>query len=324
VRHVAAVTLRTIPRAAALLPRAAGALPPRLRRRVAALAAAALLLAVAYVGWFRDSGLVSVERVTVTGLTTKNAERVRAALTEAARGMTTLHVRRGELEQAVAGYRVVNSIEVRPDFPHALSIRVIEQRPAALVASGGGRVPVAADGTILAGLPVERRLPVLSARGGSSDGRLTDYRALRALRVIGAAPVAIGDRVLRVDERRGEGVVVRLRRGPRLILGDLSRLRAKWAAATRVLADGEARGATYIDVRIPERPAAGGLAEDTIAPVAPAGTAPAAKEPQGAPPVQPAPETGTTPESSTPQAGARAPAAPGDGTSGGVPANPQP
>ena len=41
----------------------------------------------------------------------------------------------------------------------------------------------------------------------------------------------------------------------------------------RILADPEAAGASYIDVRLPGRPAAGGLPAETLAPVAPAGSA---------------------------------------------------
>ena len=65
-----------------------------------------------------------------------------------------------------------------------------------------------------------------------------------------------------------------LRDGPELIFGPATRLRAKWAAAARVLADLEARGASYVDLRIPSRPAVGGLAATTLTPVAPAGTPP--------------------------------------------------
>ena len=56
-----------------------------------------------------------------------------------------------------------------------------------------------------------------------------------------------------------------------------------------MLADPDAAGATYIDVRLPERPVAGGLPVETIEPVAPAGEV-------VAPPVEPAvPETATAP-----------------------------
>jgi cell division protein FtsQ len=47
--------------------------------------------------------------------------------------------------------------------------------------------------------------------------------------------------------------------GPDLIFGDASDARRKWLAAARVLADPSAAGAIYLDVRIPERVAAGGL-----------------------------------------------------------------
>jgi cell division protein FtsQ len=54
-------------------------------------------------------------------------------------------------------------------------------------------------------------------------------------------------------------VVAQLEDGTELVFGAPERLAAKWAAAARVLAAEDAEGATYVDVRIPERPVAGGL-----------------------------------------------------------------
>ena len=54
-----------------------------------------------------------------------------------------------------------------------------------------------------------------------------------------------------------------LKAGPELYFGDADRVTAKWAAAARVLADASSKGATYVDVRLPERPVAGGVAPDT-------------------------------------------------------------
>jgi cell division protein FtsQ len=51
---------------------------------------------------------------------------------------------------------------------------------------------------------------------------------------------------------------VDLQGGFRIEFGPRTRLHAKWAAALRVMADARAEGATYLDVRIPERPVAGG------------------------------------------------------------------
>src|ERR671916_2769923 len=95
-------------------------LPPRFRRRLTWLLAACLLLAAGYQFWLRDSSLVAVEEVSVTGLTTKDAPRLRAALASAARTMTTLHVEHSELERAVAAYPVVRDLQVHPDFPDKL------------------------------------------------------------------------------------------------------------------------------------------------------------------------------------------------------------
>ena len=96
-RAAATATLRTFPLAAeavhGALARARdwlGARSPQARRRMAAAALACFLLGALYLGWFRDSSFVRVEDVTVTGLTTPDAPRVRARLTAAARGMSTM------------------------------------------------------------------------------------------------------------------------------------------------------------------------------------------------------------------------------------------
>ena len=263
-RRIAQPAARRIAQTAA---RAFAALPPNLRRWLPIALAVLLVLAAGYRLWLRDSSFVSVEQVTVTGLTTKDAAQVRAQLVMAARTMTTLHVDEDELQQSIAAYPVVRGLEVSADFPHALEIHVVEHRPAAIV----GGLAVAGDGTILRGLPIEGKLPRIDARDDLEGDRLTARAALRGARVAGMAPAALRPRLERIDLRGGDGIVVELRDGPELIFGDTTQLRAKWVAATRVLADSDSQGATYIDVRLPERPVAGGLPVETIEPVAPAG-----------------------------------------------------
>jgi cell division protein FtsQ len=264
--------------AAALTRRRAPALPalsPRLKRRLAALLMLSLLLAGGYRFWLRDSSLVSVEKVKVSGLTTSDAQRVRMALTTSARGMTTLHVDHERLERAVEAYPVVRELKVTPELPHGLRVHVVEHVPAALAVSDAGQLPVAGDGTILRGLPVEGELPTVTVDGVLGGDHLRDADARAAAAVAGAAPAVLRKRMEQVERRAGEGLVAELADGPELIFGAASQLPAKWAAAARVLADPEARGASYIDLRIPGRPAAGGLPAETVTPVAPAGTPPA-------------------------------------------------
>lgn len=306
-------------------------LPLRMRRRVLAVLAVCLVLAAGFQFWLRDSPLVAVEDVKVTGLTTKDAARVRASLASAAHTMTTLHVEQADLERAIEAYPVVRALEVQADFPHGLEIHVIEHRPAALVEG----LPVAGDGTILRGLPVEGRLPEISARGKLDGDRLSDPAALHAARVAGGAPAPLRGRLERVVMRAEEGIVVELRDGPELIFGDARHVRAKWIAATRILADPEAAGASYIDVRLPGRPAAGGLSAATLAPVAPAGSEELAPPVDGAPTTPgvdpateglapPASETATPPAAQAPpQTAPAAPPAADPTGAGGVSSAPE-
>src|SRR5207244_3598756 len=76
-----------------------------------------------------------------------------------------------------------------------------------------------------------------------------------------------------------KGLVAYIRSGPEVILGPPVELGFKWTAAAAILADPTSRGASYIDVRLPDRPVAGGLviapppgAQTAIIPAQPAAT----------------------------------------------------
>ena len=260
-------------RGASAAVRTAFALSPRHQRRLGILVALAVLLGALYMLWLRDSGLVAVEKVEVTGVSGRDADRVRATLDTAARGMTTLHVDREALESAVEVFPVVERIEVEADFPSGLRIQVIQHSPVAILVSGDDRIPVAGDGSVLAGLPTEGSLPEIHTESAIPDRRLEPGAAFDSARVAAGAPGVLVERLQRVEYESERGLVVSIEEGPDLIFGGTDRLEAKWAAALRVLADPDAGGAEYVDVRIPERPAAGGLAVETVAPVAPAGEA---------------------------------------------------
>jgi cell division protein FtsQ len=73
---------------------------------------------------------------------------------------------------------------------------------------------------------------------------------------MGAAPEALRTYVQGI-QFGPDGMRVTLRNGPLLEFGDSARARAKWIAAARVLGDPRGAGASYLDVRVPERPVAG-------------------------------------------------------------------
>jgi cell division protein FtsQ len=247
--------------------------PPRLRlRRPPPRAAVAFLCVLGVIAglwmWLRDSSLVAVRDVTVTGASGPDARRVREALADAARDMTTLHVRKGELRTAVDPYPGVLDVDTDAHFPHALRIAVRERNPVGAIVAGDQRVPVAADGTLMR-TTASRGLPEIAAKALPGGSHASEPDVRRAVGVLAAAPPALRARVRRVYVGP-RGWTLPVRNGPTLYFGGSERLAAKWAATAAVLADPTSSGATYLDVRLPERPAAGGLEPPPESPEPPA------------------------------------------------------
>lgn len=236
---------------------------------LAALAVVALALGTGWF-WFRDSSFVTVDQVEVIGLSSSEAEGVRSALESAGRGMTTLHVREDELMAAIEHYQSVAGLRVQADFPHDLVIEVSEREPIAQVDLGGDVVAVGAGGRLMRGVEPTRKLPVLHATRLAPGDRLTDPDALAAVSVLASAPEPLRERVKTVLWSANKGLQLDLRKGPDLYFGSSERPEAKWMATARVLAEPSSAGAVYLDVRVPERVAAGGLGEQPeIDPVEP-------------------------------------------------------
>jgi cell division protein FtsQ len=224
-------------------------------RRV--LGVVALLLAL--VGgwlWFRSSGLVAVSHVTVVGATGPDAGQIDAALTRAARNMTTLDVRMSELRTAIAPYPIVKDVRVSTQFPHGIRIRVIDETAVGAVTVNGSSIAVAGDGVLLHDVSA-RSLPAIPVRVPPGGTRLSDPSALAALAVLAAAPPRMLSHVSDVTMTQEHGLVAQIKDGPSLYFGGATELALKWQAADAVLADPGSVGALYIDVTDPARPAAG-------------------------------------------------------------------
>ena len=309
---------------------------PAWRRRFLAALATLIVLLAGYWFWFRDSSFARVHDVYVTGLAGPQASSIRNALENAGLDMSSLDVNSSALRAAVADYPVVRAITAEGSFPHKLSIQVDLNLPVAVLQSPSGRKPVAADGLLMPDVPVTSRLPVLNTTAVLPADRVTAGAPFELVRVISLAPGPLRARIKSVGIRPGTGIVAKLIAGPELRFGSSDRLPAKWIAATRVLASPAAKGATYIDVTLPERPVAGGLPTTSVIPLAPAG----APQPAATTTTPTATATSTTPTTSTttttPTTTATTPAAttttPSAGqaastTSGGAaqaPVNPQP
>ena len=237
---------------------------PMIRRlKVGLVAVAVIALTAGGAVWLRDSSLVAVTDVEITGRhRLRRRAGQRQALTAAAQDMTTLHVREDVLRDAVARYTSVGDITIQTDFPHTLTIRVIERRPVAALARPAAD---ARPGHRQRHHPARRhrrprppeRLSRHASPAGRADHRQEDPQRPRGRRArrrnrCAAGPTSSPSTTAASSQRSITD--------PNWCSATASRREQKWAAAARVLAEISAQGATYLDLRIPGRVAAGGLA----------------------------------------------------------------
>ncbi|HEX4114458.1 MAG TPA: FtsQ-type POTRA domain-containing protein [Solirubrobacteraceae bacterium] len=229
--------------------------------RLALRATVVLLLALPLFGggwlWLRGSSLVAVEHVHISGVHGPDAIEIRAALEDSAKRMTTMDFSAAALRSAVASYAIVAEVRVKTSFPHTVSISVSERPPVAVLVSAGQRTAVAADGTVLGPDLSSGSLPSVSGSVEPAPGhRLGESAALAAVTVLGVAPAPLARNVARVYEGP-EGLTAAMRSGLLVYFGNDTRPHAKWLSLARVLVSPSSAGALYVDVRLPERPAAG-------------------------------------------------------------------
>ncbi|MHB1860146.1 MAG: cell division protein FtsQ/DivIB [Solirubrobacteraceae bacterium] len=228
--------------------------PSRLHLLIAAVLAA--LLAGGLL-WFRSSSFVSVTNVQLSGVSGADARSIEAALSAAAERQSTMAPSVGALEAAVARFHVVRSIAISTSFPHTMAIDVLEQLPVARLSGAGASSAVAADGVVLGPALASRALPKISASFvPATGGTVRSARVREYLSVLGAAPPPLLALVEELYVGR-EGLTAKMRGGVLVYFGEATRPHAKWASLAAVLANPESKGATYVDVRLPERPAAG-------------------------------------------------------------------
>jgi cell division protein FtsQ len=228
-----------------------------IRRR---LIAAAVLLVVLYGGymlWFRNLSWFAIHDVTISGATT-NEGAIKSAVEQAADDMTTLHIKDGELRDAVAHFPTVASVKADTSFPHGLHVSITERLPVAWIHSGGHETAVSADGYLLLGASFDRHaLPRID--GAAAHGASLDVDAAAQAAILGATPAPLRDRVASSDwDDEHGGVVVDLDGGPEIRFGDGSRAREKWTAAVTVLSSSQRGSPSYLDVSVPDRPVSGG------------------------------------------------------------------
>jgi cell division septal protein FtsQ len=319
----------------ASLPRPSlGKLTAKLHRpsRMHLVLALVVLMAVVAGSWMlvRNSSLVAVNDVKVVGLSGYYDKQARAAVVAEAMQMTTMNFDESRVSEAANGFVDVAGVKVETDFPHGATIFVDVRRPVLVARISGRLVTLSQTGEVLSNTRATVGLPHISANGRIVDNHLVAGKALSAARVLGAAPDVL---MRKVDSIRfGKlGIVVSLENGPDLYFGSSAQARTKWRDAAAVLASPKSKGAAYVDLRVPGRPAIGGLgaapttlspasaldATDTASADDAAATATADQTTQTAPaqtetpaattPQEQAPAPATTPQQTAPAAGGAGP-----------------
>jgi len=226
----------------------------KFRRYLILLLLLVAALAAGYFFWLRDSSLVAVEKVTVTGAESEPA--VEAALAAAATEMTTLNVDEAALYAAVSDMPSVRSLGVSTDFPNGLSIEVDTRRPVAYLDSEGGML-LAGDGVILeTGVDRPEGLPLIESTEPLTNGKAEGGTAALAA-ILQQAPEPLLAEVTTASIEDGAGPVALIGPGIELRFGDTSRAELKWNAVASVLADPGLDSAEYIDLAVPDRPVVG-------------------------------------------------------------------
>jgi uncharacterized membrane protein YgcG len=138
-----------------------------------------------------------------------------------------------------------------------MRIAVVERTPVAALLVGGTRIAIGADGVALGAAAQTGSLPTVADDVAPASGeRARNPLVLQALGVLGALPHALTRYVARAYFSP-RGLTVALRTGLLVYFGDATRPHAKWLALAAVLAQPSSAGALYVDVRTPERAAAG-------------------------------------------------------------------
>jgi Cell division protein FtsQ len=135
---------------------------------------------------------------------------------------------------------------------------LVASGPVAVIESESGALGVAANGEVLAGIPLseESGLPKLSLETPPKGGRVKGP-ALEQVKVLAATPAALFPYV--EGTYFGEsGVDVELTSGVELRFGNAAGASRKWRAAAAVLADPSVTTLDYVDLHAPGHPSVGG------------------------------------------------------------------
>lgn len=238
-------------------------------RRAGAVAVLALVVVGVGVWLVVNSPLFSVRHIRVLGNISLTTDEV-ISLAGVSTGESLFRLAPGDIEEALRRNPWVAEVVVEREWPSTLVLRVTERTPVGWAqGSGGQRVLVAGDGTVLSAAEGKPdRLPSL----GSLELSLVPGSLYAGPRPVLAVAASFAPELRRqvAGLRVGEsGVNLRLRVGGTVLYGPASSTDAKNAALVSILRQVRREGLRieYVDVRLPSAPALKAVAAPSPVPI---------------------------------------------------------
>ena len=208
----------------------------------------------------RETSMFAVRSLRVEGATPAVAKQVERALAET-RGESLLAVDLAAAQSAVGSVPTVASASFDRAYPHTLEVRVVLERPVAVLRQGAAAYVVSARGRVVARTrqgshPDLARIWVPRGAADLAPGSTITGDLRTAVSAV--SPLAgrrFPSRVISVQATR-DALTLRLRSGLEVRLGDATDVALKLAVARRVITLLRP-GSRYLDVSVPERPVAG-------------------------------------------------------------------
>ena len=227
-------------------------------RRSIAIGCGILALALGAYAIARETSLFAINRIDVSGGSSRLTAQVRQALAPLA-GTSLVGLDGGDVLRRVDALSTVARASFDRAFPHTLRITVVPERPAAVLRRGPDSWLVSVRGRVIERLPAhaDATLPRIWVAGRTpvlTGERLDVQGAGATARAVGLAG-AFGSRIASASYADGS-LVFHLRSGVEVILGDRAQIRLKVAVAEHALAVLPS-GSTFLDVSVPGRAVSG-------------------------------------------------------------------
>ncbi len=215
------------------------------------------IAAVVYLG-ARETSVFAVRTIRVEGAPPKLALRVERAL-QPLEGESLLKIRAGEVARLATALPQIADASYDRAFPNTLRVRVVTERPLAVLRRGAESWLVSHRGRVIArlargALPSLPRIWVPRTAEVALGSPLAAGAGAEQVAVLVPAEGAGLRGIVSVTIDRGGEVTYALRGGVQVHAGTAKALPLKLAIARRILATAAISG--YVDVSVPERPVA--------------------------------------------------------------------